>query len=73
MSEPKQITRAEMAALLDRECPGMSTASRQACLTGTVLELGDGRRFRAPVDDDGRATHHAVMRIQKVGETWIDN
>ena len=71
MSEPKQISRGEMAKLLKERCPTMSEATVNAALSGAVLKLSENEVFQAPVVNDGRATHHVVARARKVGTQWI--
>ena len=74
MSTPKQISRAEMERLLSERCPTMSPPTREAALTGSVLQLEPDEAYQAPPVNDGRATHHVVMRaaIRKVGDQWIN-
>lgn len=72
MTAPKQVTREQMARLLDERCPTMSPASREACLSGTVLELADGTSYQAPaVPDDGKPTHTTTGLIgRKDSHGW---
>lgn len=75
MSPPKQITREEMARLLDERCPTASPMVRHAALTGSVLKLANGEQFQTPdtFDYSKPSPCRIPAVVQKVGKQWINN
>ena len=64
--EAKQISREDMRALLANH-PHLSPATREAALTGSVVELA-GEKYQAPIAALSRPTHHSVMPIHPTPE-----
>lgn len=55
--EAKQISRAEMEALIATRFPTMSPPNKAALLSGSVLELASGEKYQAPLVEHDRPTH----------------
>ena len=72
MTTPQQLTREQMEALIAERFPSMSPETREACCTGSLLKLSDGRQFVVPTAlEEQKATHFIKASIARIGDQWI--
>lgn len=64
-STVKQISRADMALLIEKSFPHLPEATKRDLLFGCVLSTRSGS-FQAPVNDAMRINHVTTARVTKV-------